>query len=477
LLHRARRKLRLAGALALAGGSLFAGGGPAVAAAATANVVVKPMLFDRYASKQQPPTQAQCEAVFTAPCYQPSQIQAAYNEQPLFSSGITGAGQTIVIVDSFGSPTIQSDLATFDNTFGLPAPPSFKIIQPVGKVPPFNPNNGTEISWAGETTLDVEWSHAMAPGANILLVETPVAETVGVTGFPQIVKAENYVINHHLGQVISQSFGAAEETFPSAASIYALRTAYINAMKNHVTVLASAGDQGASNWTNAAETQLYTYPTVNWPASDPLVTAVGGTQLALLPGGGQRAQADRVWDNSVNYAFNNVFFGTPGPVPWAGAGGKSAVFPRPSYQDGVASVTGDQRGVPDISMSAACDGLVTTYQSIPGTQPGYYVDCGTSEASPLFAGVVALADQEAGHSLGFINPALYALSAEHAPGIVDVTTGNNSVSFIQDNHLVTVPGYHAGPGYDLASGVGTVNAALFVPELVAQATGGGSISG
>jgi len=476
LLHRARRNLRVAGALALVGGSLFAGGAPAVAAAAAANVV-NPMLFSEYASKQQPPTQSQCQAFFAAPCYQPSQIQTAYNEQPLFTSGITGAGQTIVIVDSFGSPTIQSDLATFDSTFGLPAPPSLKILQPAGKVPPFKANNANELGWAGETTLDVEWSHVMAPGANILLVETPVAQTVGTAGFPQIIEAENYVINHHLGQVISQSFATAEETFPSAASINGLRSAYINAVKKHVTVLASTGDQGATNWSNAAETQLYTYPTVGWPASDPLVTAVGGTQLALLPGGGERAQPDRVWNNSVNYAFNNVFFDTPGPVPWAGAGGVSAVFPRPSYQDGVASVTGDHRGVPDISMSAACDGLVTTYQSLPGTTAGWYVDCGTSEASPLFAGIVALADQEAGHSLGFINPALYALSAEHAPGIVDVTKGNNTVSFIQDNHLVTVQGYHAGPGYDLASGVGTVNAALFVPELVAQATGGGSYSG
>jgi subtilase family serine protease len=461
----------MAGALALAGGSLLAGGAPV---AATANVAIGPMVLSRFVTDKQPPTQAECEALFTAPCYQPAQLQTAYNEQPLFNSGVNGAGQTIVLVDSFGSPTIKADLATFDAEFGLPAPPSFKIIQPAGAVPAYDPTDANgDVGWAGEATLDVEWSHAMAPGANILLVETPVAETEGTVGFPQIVKAENYVINHHLGQVISQSFGAAEETFPSAESIYALRTAYINAMKNHVTVLASAGDQGATNWANAAQTQLYTSPTVSWPASDPLVTAVGGTQLALLPGSGERTQADRVWDNSVNYAFNNVFFGTPGPVPWAGAGGKSAIFPRPSYQDGVASVTGDQRGVPDISMSAACDGLVTTYQSVPGTQPGWYVDCGTSESSPLFAGIVALADQEAGHSLGFINPALYALSAEHAPGVVDVTTGNNSVSFIQDNHLVTVQGDHAGPGYDLASGVGTVNAALFVPELVAQATGGG----
>ncbi len=474
MLNRARRNLRIAGALALVGGSLFAGGAPAVAAA---SVVIKPMLFSQYASKLQPPTQTQCQGFFGAPCYQPSQIQAAYDEQPLLTSGITGAGETIVIVDPFGSPTIKSDLATFDSTFGLSAPPSFKIIQPAGKVPAFKSSNASEVGWAGETTLDVEWAHVMAPGASILLVETPAAETVGAAGFPQIVKAENYVINHHLGQVINQSFGTAEETFPSAASIYALRSAYINALKNHVTVLASTGDQGATNWSNAAETKLYTYPTVGWPASDPLVTAVGGTQLSLLPGGGQRSQPDRVWDNSVNYDFNNVFFNTPGPVPWATGGGKSAVFPRPSYQNGVASVTGDHRGVPDISMSAACDGLVTTYQSLPGTPAGWYVDCGTSEASPLFAGIVALADQEAGHSLGFINPAIYALSAAHAPGIVDVTTGDNTVSFTQDNHLVTVQGYHAGPGYDLASGVGTVNAALFVPELVAQATGSGSDTG
>ena len=123
-------------------------------------------------------------------------------------------------------------------------------------------------------------------------------------------------------------------------------------------------------------------------------------------------------------------------------------------------------------MSGACSGLVDTYQSFGGEPAGWYVVCGTSEATPLFAGIVALADQVAGHSLGLINPALYALSAEHAPGLVDVTQGNNTVSFTQNGTLYTVQGYSAGRGYDLASGVGTVNAALFVPEL-AQAAGGG----
>ena len=456
----------MAGVLALATGSLVAGGLPA-----TAGIAIGPMLHSRFVSPRQPATQAQCEQAFTAPCYGPDQLQTAYNEHPLFNAGITGAGQTIVIVDSFGSPTIQADLAVFDAQYNLPAPPSFKIIQPAGAVPPFDPTDANgDVGWAGETTLDVEYAHSMAPGANIVLVETPVDETEGTAGFPQIVKAENYVVNHHLGQVISQSFGATEQTFPSAASIEGLRSAYFNAARNHVTVLAATGDAGATDDANAAGTLLYTHRAIDWPSSDPLVTAVGGTQLALLTTG-QRTQADRVWNDSTNYALNDAFFGTPGPTATATGGGVSTVFARPSYQNSVAGVVGDQRGVPDISMSAACSGLVNTYQSFPGEPAGWYVACGTSEATPLFAGIVALADQVAGHSLGLINPALYAMSAAKAPGLVDVTAGNNTVSFLQPT-LVTVKGFRAGPGYDLASGVGTVNAALFVPEL-AQASSGG----
>jgi subtilase family serine protease len=466
--RRTHRYLATAGALALAGGSLLAGGAPAGAAA---SVVIGPMMSSKFVSALQPPTEEQCVASFTEPCYQPSQIQTAYDEQPLFNSGITGKGETIVIVDSYGSPTIKSDLATFDAEFGLQAPPSFKIIQPAGKVPAFNPNNSDMTGWAGETTLDVEWSHTIAPGANIVLVETPVSETEGTHGFPQIVEAENYVINHHLGDVISQSFGATEPTFPSAASIRSLRSAYINANAQGVTVLAATGDEGDTDYSNAAGTLTYTHPEVDWPASDPLVTAVGGTQLALLDNG-QRTQPDVVWNDTTNYALNNAFDGTPGPIPSAGGGGKSTVFARPWYQNSVADVVGNHRGTPDISMSGACSGLVVTYDGFAGEQAGWYVDCGTSEATPLFAGIVALADQEAGHSLGLINPALYAMGADHAPGLVDVTQGNNTVSFFQNGQLYKVWGYRAGPGYDLASGLGTVNAALFVPEQ-AQAAGGG----
>jgi subtilase family serine protease len=436
---------------------------------AAATVSVQPAaLRSQLASPTQPPTEAQCVASFTVPCYDPAQFQTAYNEKPLFAHGITGRGQTIVIVDSFGSPTIKSDLATFDKQFSLPAPPSFKIIQPAGAVGPYNPS--TMSGWAGETTLDVEWSHTMAPGASIVLVETPVAETEGTVGLPQIVQAENYVIDHHLGQVISQSFGATEQTFPSKQAIFQLRSAYVNAFFHHVTVLAATGDAGATDDSNAAGTLLFTHRAIDWPSSDPLVTAVGGTQLQLNAAG-QRTAPDQVWNDSFNVPLNQVFFGNNGPNALATGGGKSVVFPRPFYQNGVASVTGDQRGVPDIAMSGACSGLVVTYQSFAPGPAGWYVVCGTSEASPLFAGIVALADQVAHHSLGLINPALYALSAEHAPGLVDVTKGNNTVAFTQNGKLYTVKGFSAGPGYDLASGVGTVNAALFVPEL-ARAAGG-----
>ena len=136
-----------------------------------------------------------------------------------------------------------------------------------------------------------------------------------------------------------------------------------------------------------------------------------------------------MWNDTYNKAANEFADGNAGPNPLAGGGGKSVLFGRPSYQNGVRNVVGNHRGVPDISMSAACNGSVDIYGSFGGAPAGWYPTCGTSEATPLFAGIVALADQVAGHSLGLINPALYRLAAEHAPGIVDVTSGNNTVSF------------------------------------------------
>ena len=196
--------------------------------AATATVAISPAAVHMRDAQAAPPTTAFCEAHFKIACYQPAQVRQAYNLGPLASKGITGKGATIVIVDSYGSPTVRHDLGVFDKKFGLPNPPSLKVIQPAGPVAKYRPTSNRE-GWAGETELDVEWSHVMAPDANILLVETPTSENEGTTGFPAIVKAETYVVNHHLGGVISQSFSATEQTFPTKKSLLNLRGAYQDA--------------------------------------------------------------------------------------------------------------------------------------------------------------------------------------------------------------------------------------------------------
>ena len=425
-------------------------------------VVVHPDVIRIGSARSAPPSTSTCQQSLGIACYEPDQIQRAYNLEPLFRAGTDGKGQTIVIVDSFGSPTIGHDLSVFDTTFDLPAPSALTVIHPAGAVPPYKASADRE-GWAGETTLDVEWAHTMAPGASILLVETPTSEIEGTSGFPQIVAAELYVIKHHLGGVISQSFGATEQTFPTAQALLALRAAYIDAAEstNNVTVLAASGDSGAAN-NGPDDSTFYDFPAVEWPASDPLVTGVGGSQLHL-DAEGHRTSPDSVWNDNRSVATAG---GGVAPDLLASGGGRSIIFERPSYQNGVASIVGQHRGVPDLSMSAACNGAVDAYQSFPGVTPGWYSVCGTSVATPLFAGVVALADQEAGHPLGLLNPALYALSASRAAGIVDITKGNNSVSFTQHGRLQEVEGFSALRGYDLASGVGTVDAAKFVPELV-----------
>jgi subtilase family serine protease len=440
-------------------------GHPATPQPALAAVIVRPGVIHVGRAQAGPLTTAGCEKAYQIACYGPAQIRQAYDLPALYAQGVTGQGATIVIVDSFGSPTIRNDLGVFDRAYGLPAPPAFQIIRPAGPVPGYDPASSDMVGWAGETTLDVEWAHVVAPGAKLLLVETPVSETEGVQGFPQIVAAEEYVLSHYRVDVISQSFSATEQTMPSAAKLQALRGAYELADRDHVTVLAASGDSGAADL-ELDETTYYPFRVTSWPDSDPLVTGVGGTQLHFTAQG--TPAAPTVWNDTYNRDANEFTDGNPGPNPLASGGGTSIFFNRPPYQDGVQDVVGDRRGVPDISMSAACDGSVDTYGTFGGAPPGWSPTCGTSEATPLFAGVVALADQVAGHSLGLINPALYRLAAERQPGIVAVTSGNNTVSFGQGSGEQTVTGFTARPGYDLATGVGTVNARYFVPELAGR---------
>src|SRR5262249_55090889 len=286
------------------------------------------------------PSDELCRTFINIPCYSPQEIHNAYGLTPLVNAGYTGVGQTIIIVVSFGSPTITEDLKTFDAAFGLPDPPSFTVLAPLGTVP-FDPNDPGQVGWAFETTLDVEWAHAMAPGANIVLLTSPVNETEGVHGMPEFLKLEQYALYYRLGQVISQSWGATENTLFTPAGREVLNgfaDLYLRAASEGVTVLASAGDTGSANVEIDGAT-LYPTPTVIFPASSPLVTAVGGTSLSADTSGNY--QAETVW--------NDTGVGASG-------GGVSQYFAEPLYQrflpQANQTLLKGRRGIPDVAFNA-----------------------------------------------------------------------------------------------------------------------------
>jgi subtilase family serine protease len=479
--------------------------GPASAAPA-AVAVFHPTVAEyvQMSTSTTPPTEAQCISVGRT-CFTPQAIQSAYNLSPLYASGLNGKGITIAIVDSYGSDTIAHDLHVFDQAFGLQpmcgeegvtctgSMPMFSVLHVQGSPatkapPPTSKGTGQEnkSAWALEVSLDVETSHAIAPMANILLVATPTAETLGVQGFPDMMNAEQYVIDHHLANVISQSFASAEEGFSSFNALLRLRFAYISAAQNGVTVLGSSGDGGTANIKKTpvhVGGSLIPFPTVEWPASDPLVTGVGGTYLCTDP----QATASQPRTLFVGPVFRCNANPTQTEVGWTfSGGGFSHVFSRPSYQDtlpaGSTAIPSSTRGVPDIGFQASSATGALVYISLPnsgqsglicgppGSPPcstGWYDIGGTSLSCPQWAGLVAIADQINGGGLGLINPALYKLGANparYANDFFDVTTGNNTAD-------PTVPGYPATTGWDPITGLGTPNAANLVPDLVKAAHG------
>jgi subtilase family serine protease len=402
--------------------------------------------FPIFTNLPAPVSIAKCQADFGVRCYTPLELRVAYDLNPLYHRGLTGHGRTIVIPTPFGSPTIRNDLKVFDKQWGIPDT-NLRIIQ-FGHIPPYDPRNPTRIEWAAGTTIMVEYAHAVAPGARIVIAETPVSETAGAHGFPDLMQAQQSLINSGIGDVFELITDTPENTFPgfphgNYSSLLNLRYAFKDALTHHVTEVVASGDSGATGFMR--DGTQFPYQVTNWPATDPLVTAVGATHITLNSDG-ERLQPDTVWND-----------GSQG----AGGGGLSAIFARPAYQSGVASVVGNHRGIPDISLNGAVTAscwVYLTFGGLGGT--GWNLFNGTTESAPMFAGIIALADQLAGHRLGLINPALYRMGAmnHHSTGIIDVTLGNNTFG--------GVTGFNAVPGYDLASGWGTLDAAKFVRALV-----------
>jgi subtilase family serine protease len=408
----------------------------------------------------------------SAVCYDPYQMRRAYNVDSLISAGFTGKGKTIVIVDAFQSPNIVSTLNTYDTFYGLPSMnglgqphdptlPTFTQIAPDG-LTPFVVGDPTMTGWAEEITLDVLWAHAIAPGANIVLLLAKDSSDAA------IVNAEKYAVDHNLGDVISQSFGENESCL-APADLRSYRKVYDEATENNITIFASSGDQGASqptcdgnSWVRAA----------SFPASHPLVTGVGGTEL--------HAAGYCLVSLSCNPATQPAFGTYLGEIVWnefgseSSGGGYSVLFDRPSYQRD--SVRGRQRGVPDVAYNAAVFHGVLTYLNVPGVPAGFYLFGGTSAGSPQWAAITAIADQKAGGRLGFLNKALYDIGESqrrYSSTFHDVTSGNNSVVELDSNkNPVPIQGFNAGPEWDPTTGLGSPIANQLVDSLIKSVSRG-----
>ena len=380
-------------------------------------------------------------------CYGPAQIRHAYGIDALLGAGLSGAGRTIVIVDAFGNPFIASDLAAFDATFGLPAA-DFQVLNPYGAT--FDITNADDVGWSGEISLDVQWAHAVAPGAAIRLVLSKSDQDI------DIYNATKWAVDHNVGDVISQSFGEAESCLatdpapPGFATFAAGEHAmFAEAAGMGMTVFASSGDDGAAQPTCDGSGLMLSAGT---PASDPLVTAVGGTNLmADLSTGAY--QGEVAWNDG---------FGESG-------GGFSSLYGRPSYQNGVQGTQTGAKGVPDVAYNAGVVGGVLTHWGVGNaviaglspTDPNvFWIFGGTSAGSPQWSGLAALADQLGNHRIGQINKTLYAIG--HNPVLYraafhDITSG--------DNVVAGIGGYSTARGWDPVTGLGTPRADVLVPLL------------
>jgi subtilase family serine protease len=393
---------------------------------------------------------AACDSLAT--CYSPAQIRVAYGVQPMTDRGIDGRGQTVVVpalaqqAPAPQASNIGQDLAGFDKLYHLPAP-SFRVTAT------FAPGASPWLA-TSEEALDVEMIHAVAPAAAIRVllfngsaVSTPEGYITALVDLVRFGAAR--------ADVISISSAEGEHCFTSA-EVARLHAALQTAASRHVTVVAASGDRGAAGEPCSAPPSPSFTPVreVSLPASDPLVLAAGGTSLAASHKTGAYL-GETAWNNPP----------VPGETPFysdAPGGGFSRLFPRPSYQDGMPGI-GAARGVPDVAADA--NGHTGMALAISAGHGGIYISNsgGTSATTPFWAAIIALANQYAGHDLGFVNPALYAIArgpCYHA-AFHDITRGNNTAEFPSQ----TVGGYTTARGWDPVTGLGSPDARVLIPLL------------
>ncbi len=362
-----------------------------------------------------------------------------YGVNDLWQQGIDGACVTVAYIVTNPDPGLQASMASYDAAMDLPPANITEMALPA----PTNPTATCQVECSpGEDRLDAEAIHSMAPYANILFVSPPVPETVGMQGWPQVAQAIEMIANEHLADVITVSLGDGENDFindptnPTAtqqAAIHSLDPAFLDAAAHNIPVSFAAGDCGPTDPPVLGDTGQCTPAiglTAGHPVDSPWVTAVGGT----IPNPGLATPTGRTAPDALWTAPNNDSD--------AESAGISTVYPKPWWQRGIPALRGiTGRAFPDISMDASD---------------------GTSQASPTFAGVLALATQLRGRDLGTVNPALAAIGPRGAAaGIIDVPAGYTDSAY-------GVTGYATGPGYSIAAGWGTIYAPAFVPALVRQ---------
>jgi subtilase family serine protease len=400
------------------------------------------------------------------PCgYTPQQVKGAYG-----ISGGDGAGQTVAIIDAYASPTIAADVNQWSTNRGLPTLKPNQLTQVVApgtyRVPQ-NPRQDPQ-GWYSEETLDIEAVHGMAPAANIVYVGAP-------NNYRDLDAALNTVVDRHLASIVTNSYGYPTELLPPGY-IKPVEDTIVQGVAEGIGIYFSSGD-------NSDESLVVGYTTADWPASSPFVTAVGGTSLAV--GASNNYLFETGWGTKRSIWTGTVWKPAP-PGTWlyGAGGGVSRIFAEPSYQQGVvpASVFTAQgragRAVPDIGAVGDPNTgyLIGFTQTFPDGTAKYseYRIGGTSLSSPLIAGIMALANQAAGRTLGFVNPVLYAKAGSAA--YHDVVNSSSTVAAVRNDYVNQVDAsdgittslrtmnqtlsLQTTPGWDDVTGVGTPTSAF-----------------
>ena len=369
-----------------------------------------------------------------------------YHIGDLWRKGLDGTGTTVAVIEGWDDPQVASVVHQFDQSYGLPDP-VIQTIYPNGPLPAQCPpgmvalgSYGSCDAWAGELELDVLSAHLVAPYAKILISATPADSEItddaaSQVAPPEMMRALEYVAQHHLADSMSISDGNGESSYSyGAAEITAQDPGELAAAAAGIPVSVSTGDCGVAQNLPVAASQCGAVSkspdTAAWDDS-PWITALGGSIPNIDPATGKQLGPDPVWKDPREPVFSE-------------GAGYSSVFARPAFQNGVAGITGSSmRSVPDITMDA---------------------QSGTSESAPMFAGIMALAAQLNHGPVGPVNQALYDVLGPRGAqaGIADVVSGNDNFN----NGTTSIPGFTATKGFDVATGWGTIDASRFVPALV-----------